>query len=204
MNIFNGRQGKADFAKIIDMAVREGFSAAAIIKSNQIIFDPSFRPYCEENLCGHYEANYSCPPLCGTPEEMKQKILNYEKALVLQTLWPIPDFRDNNLIKSAKQSHVAYSFKLIEKLEEEGFSGLLVAASGCSLCTPCAIKQGKACRFPQKQYSCMSAYCIYVKDLAEKCGMVYDYKKGLLPLFGLYAFHEVRGRNNLKKRRGIE
>lgn len=203
MDIFNRRQGKRAPAKIIDMAIREGFSAAAIIDSNKIVFDFSFRPYCEENLCGHYNANYSCPPLCGTPEEMKQKILKYEKALVLQTLWNIPDFQDNSLIKSAKQRHVAYSFKLIEKLKQEGCPGLLVAASGCSLCTPCAIKAGKACPFPQKRYSCMSAYCIYVKDLAEKCGMVYDYKDGLLPLFGLYAFHPVQG-NNVVNKKGIE
>ena len=34
----------------------------------------------------------------------------------------------------------------------------------------------------------MSAYCFYVKDLAEKCGMVYDYKDGALPFFLVCLF----------------
>ena len=49
-------------AEMIQCAIDEGFAAAAIVDTAQIVFDPSFRPYCEENLCGQYGANYSCPP----------------------------------------------------------------------------------------------------------------------------------------------
>lgn len=58
-------------AQMIQFALEEGFANAAIVDTKDIVFDPSFRPYCEENLCGQYNANYSCPPTCGTPEEMK-------------------------------------------------------------------------------------------------------------------------------------
>ena len=37
---------------MIDLAVSEGFAAAAVVDTDQIVFDPMFRPYCEENLCG--------------------------------------------------------------------------------------------------------------------------------------------------------
>ena len=60
--------------QIIQYAVDEEFAAAAIVNTKDIPFDASFRVYCEENLCGQYGANYSCPPDCGSPEEMKQKI----------------------------------------------------------------------------------------------------------------------------------
>ena len=43
------------------MPTRKAFSAAAVVDTADIVFDPSFRPYCEENLCGQYGANYSCP-----------------------------------------------------------------------------------------------------------------------------------------------
>jgi predicted metal-binding protein len=174
--------------QIIDIAVQEGFSSASVIDTSVIVFDASFRSYCMENLCGQYGANHSCPPLCGTPEEMKQRILKYKNTLVMQTVWNIPDCRNNASVESAKKNHRDYSFKVIERLKQHGIHGLLVGASFCSLCTPCSISEGKPCTLPEKQYSCMSAYCIHVKALAEKCGMVYDYRDGLLPLFSLFAF----------------
>lgn len=174
--------------QIVDVAIEEGFSCASVIDTSSIVFDGSFRSYCKENLCGQFGANHSCPPHCGTPEEMRQKILKYNRALVLQTVWHVPDFQDHALIESAKQSHRDYSFNVIERLERQGLHGIMAGASYCSLCTPCELKAGRPCRYPQKQYSCMSAYCVYVKGLAEKCGMVYDGKDGTLPLFSLYVF----------------
>ena len=77
---------------------------------------------------------------------------------------------------------------VVEQMESDGYKGFMVGASGCSLCNSCLITQGKPCKFPEKRYSCMSAYCIYVKDLAEKSGMVYDYKEGALPFFSMYVY----------------
>jgi hypothetical protein len=34
----------------------------------------------------------------------------------------------------------------------------------------------------------MSAYCVFVKKLADHCGMEYDCGEGLLGLFGMYVF----------------
>ena len=177
-----------DIKDIIDIALGEGFVDAAIIDTADIVFDASFRPYCEENLCGWYGANYSCPPDCGTPEEMKKRVKKHKHALVLRTVWDINDFKDSSLIKSAKQKHNAYTMSVIEQMEKEGHMGFMVGASGCALCNPCLIIEGKPCKFPNKRYSCMAAYCIYVKDLAEKCGMVYDYKEGALPFFSMYVY----------------
>ena len=63
-----------------------------------------------------------------------------------------------------------------------------MGASGCALCSPCALKEGKPCAFPDLRYSCMSAYCIFVRKLAERCGMEYDCGEGLLAFFGMYVF----------------
>ncbi|MDD6188470.1 MAG: DUF2284 domain-containing protein, partial [Clostridiales bacterium] len=70
----------------------------------------------------------------------------------------------------------------------EGVDGLIVGASGCSLCSPCAITKGEPCKFPDFKYSCMSAYCIFVKKLADSCGMEYDPGAGCTAFFGMYVF----------------
>ena len=125
--------------EMTSMAAEEGFAAAVVTDTKDIPFDPSFRPLCAENLCGKYGVNYSCPPDCGTPDEMD-----------------VPGFP--------------------------------VGASGCALCETCAIVEHEPCRYPDLYYSCMSAYCIFVRRLAEQCGMEYDCGPGLLAFFGMYVF----------------
>lgn len=174
--------------EIIQRALAVGFAAAEIVDTRDIVFDPSFRPYCEENLCGQYGINYSCPPDCGSPEEMKNRVLAHKKALVLQTIWEISDYSDGTQIKPAKAGHNAAQIRLVKKLRAQGCDGLIVGASGCALCKPCALTKGLPCAFPEFQYSCMSAYCIFVKKLADACGMEYDCGEGLLAFFGMYAF----------------
>lgn len=174
-------------SSILALAAAEGFTAA-LVNTRDIVFDPSFRPYCEENLCGQYGANYSCPPDCGTPEQMKQRVQAHGRALVLRTQWNIPDYRDVAAIVKAKAAHNEAELRLAAKMHQSGFPGFTVGASGCALCSPCARLTGEPCRFPDKRYSCMSAYCIYVKDLAEKCGMDYAWNEGQLSFYGLYVF----------------
>jgi hypothetical protein len=76
----------------------------------------------------------------------------------------------------------------IEGLRAEGCDGFLVGASGCALCSPCRKALGQPCSFPEYQFSCMSAYCIFVKKLTDKCGIEYDCGEGLLAFFGMYVF----------------
>ena len=174
--------------RILQYALEEGFNEAMLVDTKSIVFDPSFRPYCEENLCGQYNANYTCPPVCGTPEEMKNRILKYENAVVLQTVWNISDYTDKAAIKHAKSEHNSATIRLVKRLRKEGHEGIIVGASGCALCSPCAMVEGKPCKFPEFAFSCMSAYCIFVKHLADACNMTYTCEDGKLAFFGMYAF----------------
>lgn len=173
---------------MIRMAAEEGFAAAAVIRTEEIPLDASFRPLCEENLCGKFGVNYSCPPDCGSPEQMRERLLSKKHALVLQTIWEIADYGDNKAIKEAKGAHNAATIRLAKRLRAEGCEGFLVGASGCSLCDPCELVEHRPCRFPEFQYSCMSAYCVFVRELTEKCGIEYDCGSGLLAFFGMYVY----------------
>lgn len=174
--------------EMLALAMQEGFSAAAFINVEDIVVDPMFRPFCEENICGHYGANYTCPPDCGSVEEMEQRLRVYKRAIVFQTKCPITDYTDKAAIKEAKGFHNSAMLNVIEQLNQTGINGLMAGASCCTLCEKCAIRDGKECRFPDKKWSCLSAYCIFVCKLAEKCGMEYACEDGSLAFFGLYAF----------------
>lgn len=176
------------FDEMTALAAAEGFSAAQVVDTGKIVFDPSFRTYCAENLCGQYGVNYACPPDCGSVEEVKKHILAHRHALVLQTMHQVEDYSDKAATKAAKSFHNAASLRLMTKLRSAGVPGFLVGSGGCSLCQPCKRKQGLPCAFPELRYSCMSAYCIFVKKLADEAQMEYDCGPGLLALFGMYVF----------------
>ena len=181
-------------ASMVRLAKEAGFHAAAVIPTGDIAFDASFRPYCAENLCGCYGANYSCPPDCGTPAEMERRIRAYGRALVLQSKWDIRDYRDEPAIRAAKRGHNLAALRVADALRAGGCGGLMAGASCCILCEPCLRPSGAPCRFPERRFSCLSAYCIYVKKLAERCGMEYTCSDGALALFSLYAFDGQGGR----------
>lgn len=172
--------------EMIEKAIEAGFDRSAIVKTTDIPFDFAFRHYCEENICGQYGTNYSCPPVCGTYEQMQGKILNKKRALVVQSVNKIADFSEAE-IRSAKNRHCNFAAELENKLHALGVDGFTVGACGCTLCEPCAKSYNMPCKFPEIRYSCMSAYCINVKALCEMCGLAYDLSP-YLALFGMYIF----------------
>lgn len=116
---------------------------------------------------------------------MKEKVLCWKQALVMQTMWDIEDPLDNAQIKPAKNEHNKLTRQLIDQVDEPG---LMIGVSGCSLCDPCAITTGEPCRFPKMQCSCMSAYCIFVKEMTDLCHMDYECAPGITTFFSMFCF----------------
>lgn len=172
--------------EMIRYALSLGFSNAAAMDTKDLTFVPGFRPLCQENLCGKYGVNYACPPDCGTVDEMKRRLQSWPRAIVLQTMWDIDDPLDEAQTKPAKNTHNQWTRQFISHLQQPG---LMVGAGGCSLCNPCALVDGLPCRFPDQRYSCMSAYCVFVQEMAEHCAMEYDCGPGVVAFFSMFCFN---------------
>ena len=173
---------------ILQLAETMGFQAA-LINVEEIPVEEKFRAYCEENLCGQYGANYSCPPDCGSVEHLHNKLLHQKKALVLTTQWDIESYKDVEGIVKGKNAHNTATLELMEKLRYAGYEGFCVGSSCCSLCNPCKRTTGEPCVHPNKRYSCMSAYCVNVAKLAELCGMEFAWDTQKLYCSGMIVFH---------------
>ena len=173
----------------IKMAEEMGFHAA-VISAKEIPVEGAFRKFCEDNLCGKYNANYSCPPACGTVEEVRERLHGGDRALVLQTIHDIGSYENKEAILKSKKDLNLAILKLTEQFRKEGASCFCLGYGGCPLCTPCKQAVGEACAFPEKKISCMSAYCIDVGRLAEKCGLEFAWVPEKLYLFGMIVFCE--------------
>ena len=170
--------------ELINLAQQAGFHAA-MIPAKDIPVDGFFRKFCEENLCGRYNANYSCPPGCGTVEEVRNRLLSADKALVLQSIYEIGSYENKEAVLRSKK-HLNFAvLELMEALCKEGMDCFSLGYGGCPLCNPCKQVAGEPCAFPQKRISCLSAYCIDVGKLAAKCDMEFAWVPEKLFLFGM-------------------
>lgn len=175
--------------ELLELAKSEGF-IPVMTSPEQIPINAKFRVYCEENLCGRYNANYSCPPDCGTVEELQRRILAEDQVMVIQTLWDIAGYDDKDTILHAKKSHNAAALRLMEKIRKKGYSGFCSGYNGCALCTPCKRIANQPCTYPDLRISCMSAYCVDVAELASRCNLTFEWSPQRLHLFGMVAFHK--------------
>ena len=106
-----------NYMDFIKEALTLGFNNAAVIDVKDLVFVLEYRQFCEENLCGNFNVISSCPPACGTPEEMHRKALNYKKALILQTVLESPEEQFD--VKKAKYNHNILTEKLYKKIIDQ-------------------------------------------------------------------------------------
>ena len=177
--------------ELIKLAQEAQFRAA-VICAKDIPVDGSFRKFCEDNLCGKYNANYSCPPACGTCDEVRERLYAADKALVLQRIYEIGSYENKQgMLKAKKELNLAV-LQLTDRLRKAGANCFCLGYDGCPLCDPCKQVRGEPCAFPEKKISCMSAYCIDVGKLAGKCGLEFAWVPEKLHLFGMILFNESK------------
>lgn len=173
-----------EIQKWILQAEQEGFEAA-VIPAASVPTNPDFRRYCAENRCGQYGTNYSCPPVCGTPEQMRERIEGGQQVLVLKGVWPIDGYQDVAGMLAGKRSHNMAMLRLKKRMEEAGWSCEMAGGSCCCLCDKCTMPLGKPCVHPELRFSCLSAYCVDVEKLAQRCGMAFSWDTRQMLSFGM-------------------
>ncbi|NCB92465.1 MAG: DUF2284 domain-containing protein [Clostridia bacterium] len=171
------------------LALDSGFTHAAFMDVADLEFDAALRQYCVENTCGNYDRNYACPPECGTPGEMEEKVRKYKRALVLESVQPVGSVMDPEETKTAKKAHNMISREFVNMMKKECSESSAVMAGPCTFCKTCAQIEGKPCRFPEEVYSCLSAYCIDAGKMAEHCGLPYWCGMDKVAFFSIYLFN---------------
>lgn len=180
-----------DMKAASEEASREGFARLALIQAKDIVCQKGLRTFCEENRCGQFGRNHSCPPACGTEEEMAERLTRYEKALLLVNTFEVKNALDAGETTPLKKRHSQKSRRLISQLEAEGKlpeGGLMILAGPCSFCSRCTLPEGKPCAYPKEQASCLSAYSINVMKLTETAGFELSWDLSQVTFVALYLF----------------
>ena len=149
-----------------------GIDVCVEIYPAMLVPEERIRAYCEENKCGSYGKNYTCPPNAGSLDEIRERLKNYNRGYIFQYSRQI-DLKKNlkKVIKSKDDFH-----KIILKIEDymkktgmEDVWGLI--GGNCGLCETCAIQKDKPCRHPDKSRMSLEAIGIDVVGLLDKLGL---------------------------------
>ena len=158
-----------------------GVSAAAVFPVADITFDPVFRQMCKDNVCGSYGKNYMCPPSIGEFDDLKNEVLSYKNAILIQTIYPLEDSYDFEGMQDGGKAHSENINKTLNYIKDEMICDnsansaniKVLGAGGCKLCPKCGIIDNTPCRFPDKAISSVEGYCMNVAKMTESHGLKY-------------------------------
>lgn len=169
-----------DRQRILDL----GALRVETVDVKEIKFFPELRQACEQNRCGSFGKNWTCPPHCGEINELIAEASGYRKALVFQSVYTLEDSYD---IEGMNEAHML--FRKLTNQVAHLFSSAnppvkLLSAGGCNICEQCGAIKNIPCRFPDIAYSSLEAHGIQVSELAASCGMKYINGANTVTYFG--------------------
>lgn len=160
---------------IFSLAQQIGFEKSARLNMSSLIFKDEVRAMCKENKCSNYGRSCSCPPACGSLDEIAAKVAPYKNGVIVRTVGKMSDEFDMECIVRTEKKHKA-RFDTLVRQTKMFYPDCFPMASGvCKRCRKCTYPQ-KSCRFPDRMYPSMEACGLIVRDVCKASGI--DYYNG--------------------------
>ncbi len=157
-----------------------GFEHFGEVNMNALIFQPEVRDMCAANKCAHYGRSWTCPPGCGTLEEMAEKVKKFSTGLLVQTTVELEDSFDFEAMAEGAQTQKERFNALADRLHaSETRCMLMGAGESCENCAECTYPDAP-CRFPDKAQPSMEACGLNVSQVCGASGVKYYYGPGTL------------------------
>lgn len=140
-----------NYEELEKLGLDTGFSHIAPLKCSTIELLPEVRQMCEANTCGMYGKRWSCPPGCGTLEDCRAKINQYQAGILVQTVGELEDSMDGETMMETEALH-KQNFYAMEKLLRETYPDMLaIAPAAVPNVRPVPILTSRAA-FPRKHF----------------------------------------------------
>lgn len=154
-------------------ALELGFTAAVPLNTAALKPMQAVRDMCAADKCQAYGKNWTCPPECGTLEECTDRMHGYRNGILLQTTGKMEKCIDTKAYIRTEKQHMEKLREFGELIHTEYPNALCLGAGGCRICAKCAYPE--PCRFPEKAYSSMEGYGLFVTQVCRDNGLEYYY-----------------------------
>lgn len=163
-----------DYAMLEELGKEVGFTAVVPLDVSTIECKDKVREMCAADKCQRYGHTWTCPPVCGTLDEMRERLKPYSEGILVQTMGEVEDSMDFEGIGKISMEHNESFFKLQKLLKEKFGSVLPVPQNGCARCKKCTYPD-EPCRFPDEAGYSMSAFGMLVLEVCKLNNLQYYY-----------------------------
>lgn len=157
----------------IEKAKEMGFDTAVPLDPGILTAREDVRAMCAADKCGAYGKNWTCPPACGTVEECQNRMRQYRRGILLQSVGHMTKTIDSKCYRETERRHLQNFHAFAEEIRKEYPGALCLGAGGCRICKQCAYPE--PCRFPEKAMSGMEGYGLFVTQVCRDNGVQYYY-----------------------------
>ena len=91
--------------KLMTLAAENGFSHAAPVDMNALTPRQEVREMCRADRCGQWNANWACPPGCGTLEDAAAAMGRFDAGVLVQTTGTLADDFDYEGMEAIQRRH---------------------------------------------------------------------------------------------------
>ena len=160
--------------EILQYAKELGFEHVGYLDPARLTFMPEVREMCASDRCHMYGKCWTCPPGCGTLEEIQQRALHYNRGILLQSTGILEDDFDVETMQHTEQLHKRRFLTFVGWLRSKVPDCMPMSSGACEICASCTYPD-QPCRFPQKAIPSMEACGLLVSNVCLSSGLGYYY-----------------------------
>jgi predicted metal-binding protein len=161
----------ADFA---DLALRCGFSTAAMLVPLHLECQPSLRAFCNPKQCPNFAANWVCPPGCGPLDACRAKAQAFERGLLVQSVTALSPPTSLATYRRLQREHNLRLRDLVEAVRPQVDALLPLTTGGCIFCEVCSYPA--PCVKPDVKMESLSAFGVDVGALCARAGLPFAFR----------------------------
>ena len=165
--------------ELLALAEKLGFSHAGALNMDALYFRPEVRDMCATGRCQAYGHRWSCPPYCGTLEEIAERARRCTRGILVQSTGQLEDDFDVECMMETERLQKERFQALTEQVRQAEPACLPMAAGACTICKSCTCPDAP-CRFPDLAVPSMEAYGLVVSDVCRDSGLPYYYGPGTI------------------------
>lgn len=161
---------------VVELMEKCGFECLGQCAASDLHLRPEVRDMCAADICQSYDANWSCPPACGSLEEFQAIIDGKTTCYVAQTVGELEDSFDFESMMDAEQLQ-SQRFVLLQEMlhaESDGNEAFVLGSGTCTVCPKCSYPDSP-CRFPHLRMVSMEAAGLVVSEVCVTAGVPYNH-----------------------------